>query len=112
MDRFMNCDDARPLLAGYSDGELDLLRNLEVEEHLRSCASCAATRENLRAFKQAAHSAYFRAPDGLRESVLAALSISDPVQHRVAAHRDLGFWITAGLSLAAAVLFGFFLAQN
>jgi anti-sigma factor RsiW len=108
----MNCDDARRLIAGYSDGELELLRNLEVEEHLRTCDSCASTRENLRALKQAAHSAYFRAPDGLRESVLAALSGSDPVQHRAAARRDLGFWITAGLSLAAAVLCGFFLAQN
>ena len=108
----MNCDDARRLIEGYSDGELESLRNLEVEEHLRSCDSCASTRESLRVLKQAAHSAYFRAPDGLRESVLAALSGSDPVQHRAAARRDLGFWFAAGLSLAAAVLFGFFLAQS
>ena len=62
----MNCDDARPLIAACSDGELDLVRSLEVEEHLRSCDSCAASRENLQALKQAAHSAYFRAPDGLQ----------------------------------------------
>jgi len=107
----MNCDDARRLIAAYSDGELDLLRNLEVEEHLRGCDSCASARENLRALQEAAHSAYFRAPDDLTESVLAAVRESDPVRQSVAGRRDSRSWLTAGLALAAAVLLGFFLAQ-
>jgi len=108
----MNCDDARRLIAAYSDGELDLLRNLEVEEHLRSCESCIAARDNMRALQQAAQSAYFRAPGGLRESVLAALRESDPVQQNIPGRRDSRSWLTAGLALAAGVLLGFFVAQN
>jgi anti-sigma factor RsiW len=108
----MNCDDARRLIAAYGDGELDLLRNVEVEEHLRSCESCALARENLRTLKQAAHSAYFRAPAGLRESVLGAVRASDPVPQNVVVRRASRFWLTTGLGLAAGVLLGFFVAQN
>ncbi|MEY2496144.1 MAG: hypothetical protein QOJ45_2636 [Verrucomicrobiota bacterium] len=107
----MNCDDARRVLAAYSDGELDLVRNLEVEEHLRSCDSCALARENLRALTRAAHSAYFSAPDGLRESVLAGLRESEPAARSVAGRHDSRRWITTGLALAAGILLGFFVAQ-
>jgi anti-sigma factor RsiW len=107
----MNCDDARRLLAAYSDAELDLVRSLEVEEHLRSCDSCASARENLRTLKQAAHSAYFQAPDGLRESVLAAVRASEPVPQNVAVRRAPRSWVTTGLALAAGILLGFFVAQ-
>jgi anti-sigma factor RsiW len=107
----MNCDDARRLIAAYSDGELDLVRNLEVEEHLRSCESCAAARENLRTLKQAARSAYFQAPDGLRESVLAAVRASDPIPRNIVVRSASRSWITTGLGLAAGILLGFFAGQ-
>ena len=108
----MNCEDARRLIGAYSDGELDLVRNLEVEEHLRGCDSCAWTRENLRALKQAAQSAYFPAPDGLRESVLAAVRAADRIPQNVVVRRASRSWITAGLGLAAGILLGFFVGQN
>jgi anti-sigma factor RsiW len=107
----MNCEDARRLIAAYSDGELDLVRSLEVEEHLRGCDSCAAAHENLRALKQAAHSAYFHAPDGLRESVLTAVFASEPTPPNVVIRRAPRFWITTGLALAAGILLGFFAGQ-
>jgi anti-sigma factor RsiW len=107
----MNCEDARRLIAAYSDGELDLGRSLEVEEHLRNCDSCASTRENLRVLKDAAHSAYFQAPDGLRESVLASARTSDPISRNVVVRRSPRFWITTGLALAAGILLGFFAGQ-
>jgi anti-sigma factor RsiW len=108
----MNCDDARRLIAAYSDGELDLVRSLDVEEHLRGCDSCALARENLRALKQAAHSAYFRAPDDLRENVLAAVRAADRIPQNVMVRRASRSWITAGLGLAAGILLGFFVGQN
>jgi anti-sigma factor RsiW len=107
----MNCDEARRLIGAYSDGELDLVRSLEVEEHLRSCDSCASARENLRALKQAARSAYFRAPDSLKESVLAAVRASDPLPQNVVVRRAPRFWIATGLALAAGILLGFFAGQ-
>ena len=107
----MNCEDARRLIGAYSDGELDLVRSLEVEEHLRGCDSCASARENLRVLKQAAHSVYFRAPEGLRESVLATVQASDSIPPNVVVRRAPRFWITTGLALAAGVLLGFFAGQ-
>ena len=108
----MNCDDARRLIAAYSDGELDLLRNVDMEEHLRSCDSCALARENLQALKQAAQSAYFPTPDGLRESVLATVRASDPIPQSAMVRRASRSWITTGLAMAAGVILGFFVAQN
>jgi anti-sigma factor RsiW len=107
----MNCEDARRLIGAYSDGELDLVRSLEVEEHLRGCDSCASARENLQALKQAAHSAYFHAPDGVRESVLASVRASAPISQNVLVRRAPRFWITTGLALAAGILVGFFAGQ-
>lgn len=107
----MSCEDARRLIAAYSDGELDLVRSLEVEEHLRGCDSCASAHENLRALKQAAHSAYFHAPAGLRESVLASLRPSTPISQNAVIRRAPRFWITTGLALAAGILLGFFAGQ-
>jgi anti-sigma factor RsiW len=107
----MNCEDAWRLIEAYSDGELDLIRSLEVEEHLRGCDSCASARENLQALKQAAHSAYFHAPDGLRERVLAAVLASDSLAQNVVVRRPTRFWIATGLALAAGILLGFFTGQ-
>ena len=107
----MNCEDARRLIAAYSDGELDLVRSLEMEEHLRGCGSCASARENLQALTQAAHSAYFHAPAGLRESVLATVRASSSIPQDVVVRRASRFWITTGLALAAGILLGFFAGQ-
>ena len=36
----MECDEARPLLDAYVDGQLELTRQLGIETHLADCASC------------------------------------------------------------------------
>src|SRR5437879_13902042 len=38
---FRSCRDVQELIHGYVDGELDLVRNLEMERHLHECAACA-----------------------------------------------------------------------
>ena len=37
----MNCRESKSQLQTYLDGELDLIRNLEQEEHLRECSECS-----------------------------------------------------------------------
>ena len=108
----MTCDDAHRLLAAYHDGELDAVRAVEVEEHLRACDACTAAHENLRTLNSMAQSAYFPAPVDLRENILAATRESDPVRRVAPAPRVLRPWIVSGLALAAAVVLGFFLAQT
>ena len=38
----MRCDEIADLLHAFGDGELDLIRNLQVEGHLRECPACTA----------------------------------------------------------------------
>jgi anti-sigma factor RsiW len=64
----MNCPDVQRLLNPFSDGELDLVRHLQVEGHLAECATCAEQEKNLRALREtvAESSLYHRAPTALR----------------------------------------------
>jgi anti-sigma factor RsiW len=36
----MSCQEIQTLLHGHVDGELDLLRSLEMNQHLQECAAC------------------------------------------------------------------------
>jgi anti-sigma factor RsiW len=69
------CDDNARLLHGYLDGELDLVRSLEIEEHLKSCPDCAQELWNQRTLRKAfrAASVYDRAPAGLAERIRAGV---------------------------------------
>lgn len=56
----MSCQETTGLIHGYLDGELDLVRNLEIEAHLRDCIGCAQRYENLRILKTAMKDSSFR----------------------------------------------------
>lgn len=64
----MNCQDVLSLLHPYCDGELDLVRHLQIEQHLAECASCAEQEQHLQSLRTAlaSPSLYHRAPDSLR----------------------------------------------
>lgn len=71
----MDCESTSELLDGYLDGELDLVRSLEVERHLQDCPSCGqflARRLSLRR-ELASAALYHPAPVALQERVRAAL---------------------------------------
>ena len=71
----MNCDEAESLLDGYVDRELDLVKSLEIESHLRTCPAWARIRDNHLALRSALHSGplYFAAPEGLHKRIHGAL---------------------------------------
>ena len=108
----MICDEARPLIAAYHDGELDAVRALQVEGHLRRCAGCGAAVENLRALSGATKSAYFPAPPDLRANGLTAIRGETAETKVIQAQFHPAGWVTSALALAAAVLLGFFVAQT
>ena len=72
----MVCDDNGRLLHGYLDGELDLVRSLEIEEHLKTCAGCAQELRSQQTLRKAFRSSalYERAPKGLEARIRASLS--------------------------------------
>jgi anti-sigma factor RsiW len=100
------CDDNARLLEAYLDGELDLVRSLEIEEHLKSCADCAQelrSQETLRkAFRSA--SLYQHAPKTLENKIRAALpraSQATPQQRR---HAALEWLAVAAIVVIVAAL--------
>ncbi|MFL5243259.1 MAG: anti-sigma factor family protein [Gemmataceae bacterium] len=71
----MTCQEIQPLLYGYGDGELDLVRNLEIERHLQECAGCSKALERHQALRTTLTdpSIYHPAPAHLRERVRLSL---------------------------------------
>jgi len=71
----MNCKEARQLMDGYLDGELDLVRSMDIEAHLEDCGSCLKALESRRALSKTIRSASLRfdAPQGLEKRILASI---------------------------------------
>jgi anti-sigma factor RsiW len=73
----VNCDDieTRILLHGHLDGELDLVRDLEVERHLEGCPRCAREFATLRAMRTRLKDEAFRfeAPQELKDKIRRAM---------------------------------------
>ena len=66
----MTCDDARVLMHGHLDGELDLAADLEVQRHIEECPRCAGEYAALRAMRGRLKDEAFRfeAPAALKEA--------------------------------------------
>jgi len=47
------CQEAHRLIHPYLDGELDLVRSLEIEAHLNDCQTCAQAYHELRSLHSA-----------------------------------------------------------
>jgi anti-sigma factor RsiW len=110
----LTCEDFEALLHAFVDGELDLVRSLEVERHLQGCPACARVVQG----HQALHTAlkdpalYHRPPAGLEERVRASLRsglasrpVADPRPLRIAP-----FWrplaLAASVALVAVLVWG------
>lgn len=67
----MTCAEIRKLLHAYADGELDLVRDLEVEQHLESCADCAGKVESIRSLHDTLRHSdlVYCAPSPLRKEI-------------------------------------------
>lgn len=71
----MDCLEIQPLIHGYLDGELDLVKSLEIESHIGSCADCGQILDGLVQVRGAirAKATYFTAPADLRAKIGTAL---------------------------------------
>jgi len=103
----VKCRDVEELAGAWLDGELDLIRGVEIEAHTRECASCAENLRSLESLRDAVRATpYYRAPEPLRERVRRNWA---PEPHRV-------WWRISGLAavpaVAAAILLFFFLRPS
>jgi anti-sigma factor RsiW len=108
------CEDKSLLLHAYSDGELDLVRSLEIEEHVKTCAACAQELREQQTLRKGIRSAnlYHQAPEELRARIIASTASAPgrgqnhgaAVPFRIA-RRPVFEW----LAVAAAILIALWL---
>lgn len=112
----MDCNEIRPLIEADVDGELDLVRHLEVTTHLRTCPGCAQYADSVRARQSVLREslARFRAPPELSAKISAALRTTGtpppkPISRPPALVTRWLSWRVAGLaaSIAVSLLVGF-----
>ena len=72
----MRCEETQELIPAYIDRELDMLRNVAVETHVRACEACRgkhAEHSNLRSsIRRGAE--YFAAPDHFKSRIRKQVS--------------------------------------
>jgi anti-sigma factor RsiW len=111
----VNCDDARLLIHGHLDGELDLARDLEVQRHLEECPRCAREYATLRAMRTRLKENEFRfeAPAELKEKIRRAIPASTPASSSRRANAypaRRGAWVPRAVRFAVPMAVGAMLA--
>jgi mycothiol system anti-sigma-R factor len=104
----MSCELKQHVVPGYLDGELDLVRTIEMETHLKSCPACAQELESQQALRAALQrsSLAYAAPAALRERIQSSLRASSgaEVQERKMKWPSLHFWQLAGAFALLALI--------
>ena len=67
----MSCKLNQDLLDAYLDSEIDLVRSLEIEQHLKECSACSLAYDRRHTFVTAVKAAplAYQAPVGLARDV-------------------------------------------
>jgi anti-sigma factor RsiW len=96
----VSCQEVQDLLHGYMDGELDLVRTLDIERHLQDCSICARVHAQQEALRSAMRGSalYFTPPGPLEQRIRAAVRGASNADTRVWRWS----WRWLGLGAAAA----------
>jgi anti-sigma factor RsiW len=100
----MNCQQAKPLIDPYADGELEAAAILELEQHLQSCSLCGIAWRNLQSLKKTLKqdALYFTAPLELRQRIKSELPAPEKEVQRWGAWN--WNWLTTVMAGATACL--------
>jgi len=103
----MECQEAQTFIDGYHDGELDLVRSLELERHLSDCPACARANETHGALQSMLQdpALYYRASDSLRQRVRSSLRAADPEATPIPLFSRRWLAVAASIALAAGIAF-------
>src|SRR5580700_2782595 len=98
----MNCQQAKPLIDPYADGELEAAAILELEQHLQSCSACGIAWRNLQSLKKTLKqdALYFTAPEELRRRIKSELP--SPAKEVSPLQTWNWDWLTTAMSAVAA----------
>ena len=103
----MICQTAQEFIHAYVDGELDLARTLEVEQHMQECQVCASAYRNQTALRSSFKDAslYYSAPRKLEKRIRSGLrrEANSEVSRRSFGWRWLPIGVAATLVLLMAL---------
>jgi anti-sigma factor RsiW len=100
----LSCEQTRDLLHGYLDGEVDLVKSLEIEKHLKDCDACNESYKGIRSLQTAVanQALRFEPTANFERRLRSALhGEAEPEQRSPLIPWR---WLTAGASLLAAVV--------
>ena len=102
----MSCHRTQELIHGYLDGELDLARSLELEQHIHECEICARAYRGQTTLRSSLKndSLYYRAPENLKKRIQS--SLRKEARTEVSSFGFGWRWLTLGASLAFMLLIG------
>ncbi len=104
----LNCEDVRPLIEAYVDGELASVRAASLEAHVAGCPACSAALGQQRGLRAALRSRapYHRAPPGLLEGIVARTTRPEGPSNasRTKATGRVPSWQRWALPLAASLV--------
>jgi anti-sigma factor RsiW len=106
----VTCEQAQELIHAYIDGELDLLRTMEIEGHLSECEVCRNEHQqhlNVHALAQGG-AQYFSAPEFLRKRIEKQVKPAPRLKSR----RWLATAAAVILTVSAALLWTIFSARS
>ena len=101
----MSCQQTHELIHGYVDGELDLVKSIEIEQHLADCPTCTQTYQGMRSLQSVVRNEAlrFQPPADFEKRLRTSLRREEKTERRPA--RLNWGWLLAG-TLCGAVLIG------
>jgi anti-sigma factor RsiW len=98
----LSCQQTHELIHGYLDGELDLVKSLEIEKHLGQCPACTQNYESLRGLQSRLrdNSLRFAPPANLEKRLRSSLRHEEKPRSPIFRWS----WAVAAASLLAAVV--------
>jgi len=101
----MNCSDVRSLVHASLDGELDVMSQVEIDDHVRQCQACQGIYDSQRTLQSAlkADGLYFTTPARLERQVRAAVHTAAAPSHWWS-RAFLPQWLTVGAAASIAIV--------
>jgi anti-sigma factor RsiW len=99
----LSCLQTHELIHGYLDGELDLVKSIEIEKHLAHCDACTQTYKGMRSLQSTLGDSAlrFKPPVNLERQLRSKLRREEEPERRPAMLR---WGLVAGASLIAAAI--------
>jgi len=107
----LSCQQTHELLHGYVDGELDLVKSIEIEQHLADCESCSQTYKGLRGLSAVVRNdaLRFQPPTDFEKRLRSTLRREDKAERKPSALFQWP-WLLAATLCGAILVVGFGLA--